>query len=197
MNDISIIGQAHAQQEALPPEWQLSSFCQIGIVVEDPEAASTHWGSRLGIRSWYRPRLAGYRTRASGVPLDQTLEIVIGYTGRTQIELLSVSGSDRGVFGAPSHRDAPEIHHVGYFVRDIDSRSQQLRDVGLEPSQTGSLWLASNVKTRFAYWDMRETGGGIVELIEQRISGLRIGMPEWLVRLGALTGHFERVQQTR
>ncbi|MGI9405188.1 MAG: VOC family protein [Hyphomicrobiaceae bacterium] len=189
--------QACARQEALSNAWELPNAGQIGIVVKDPLAASAHWGARLGIRSWYRPRLTECRTWASGVPLDQKFEIVIGYSQRTQIELFSVTGLDQGFFDAPSFNSLPEVHHVGYFVRDIQSRMEKLQDLGLEPAQTGSLRLAGNVKTRFAYWDMRKTGAGIVELIEQRAVGLRIGIPEWLVRFGVLTRRFQLIRHPK
>lgn len=194
MNAVSIFREARAQHEALPREWQLPYFGQIGIVVEDPETASACWGPRLGITSWYRPRFTKSRSWTPRRSLNQSFDIIFGYSGRTQIELVSVSGWDRGIFAIPTQSDQPKIHHLGYFVRDIDQHSQELQDRGLEPSQFGFLRLARSVKTRLAYWDLRESGFGILELIEQRFLGLRIGMPERLAQLGTLTGHLERIR---
>lgn len=194
MNALTIFRQAQSQQDMLPRNWVLPGFGQIGILVDDPEAASTVWGPRLGVTAWYRPHFTKCRAWTDERPLNQSFDIIVGYAERTQIELVHVGGPDTGIFAHPSPGDSPEIHHLGYFVRDFDRRVQDLRDIGQEPSQFGTLRLARGVVTRLAYWDLRASGGGIVELIEQRVMRVRMGMPERLIQLGVLTGRCERLR---
>lgn len=181
-----------AQHDRLPRESGLRAFGQVGIVVDDLAQAGARFGAHFGISTWYRPRHVECRTWMGAQALDQTFEFLLGYRAGVQIELLKVRGSDRGIFDARPAGDAGHVHHVGYFVRDIQGASQRLRACGLEAAQSGIVKVAPNAKTRFSYWQSEDASGGIVELIEQRVSGLRTGMPEWLVQFGAVAGMFER-----
>lgn len=182
------VRRKHAE---LPRTCGLASFGQVGIVVDDLEAAGMRLGADLGVKFWYRPRSVECRTWAGERALDQTFDFLLGYHAGTQIELLKVSGPDRGIFGGAPGGEAGRVHHVGYFVRDIEAAALRLHDAGFETPQSGIVKVAANAKTRFSYWQ-GASGGGIVELIEQRVSGLRTGMPEWLVQFGAVAGYFER-----
>ena len=54
--------------------------------------------------------------------------------------------------------------------------------------------LLGDAVTRFAYLDTLPYCGFIVELIETRLWGMNLGMPEWLIRVGQLTGATEIVR---
>lgn len=188
-----LLDQARAQHAALQPGCEFDSFNQIGVVADNLEAAAAGLAAELQISTWYRPRRAACWTWAGGKELHLSFEFLLGYCAGTQIELLKVGGPDKGIFGPAPGPDRWRLHHVGYFVRDIKNASLKLQASGLACAQTGVVKVAPNAKTRFSYW---ETGapGTVVELIEQRVSGLRMGMPQWLVQFGAAAGYFERTQ---
>lgn len=187
-----VFEQVRTQHARLPRESGLQSFGQVGIVVDDLADAGARLGAELGIRTWYRPRQVVCRTWIGEQTLNQSFEFLLGYCAGVQIELLKVCGPDRGIFARLPADETGRIHHVGYFVRDIQGASQRLQACGLDEAQSGVVKVAPNAKTRFSYWQSGEAGSGVVELIEQRVSGLRTGMPEWLVQFGAVAGTFER-----
>ncbi len=186
-----LLDQVRRRHAALQPACGLVSYSQIGVVVDDLEAVAARFGAELGITTWYRPHSVACWTWAGDRELELSFEFLLGYCAGTQVELLKVSGPDKGVFGAVPDTGAWRLHHVGYFVRDIQSASRKLQACGLRCVQTGVVKVAPNAKTRFSYWDTEEAGA-VVELIEQRVSGLRTGMPQWLVQFGAVAGYFER-----
>ncbi len=192
MDAATILDQAQRQHAALPAGLGLPSFGQIGIVVDDLQAAAAGFGADFGIATWYRPRFAASRIELNGQLLDLTFDILLGYAHAVQFELLRVDGTDRELFDPPTRADQSPLHHVGYFVSDGSTYARALETSSLTPGHAGVLKLARNIKTRFSYWRINDRGGGIVELIDHRVVGLRTGMPEWLIKFGAVTGRLER-----
>ena len=75
----ALLEQVRKQHAALRRECGLASFGQIGIVVDDLQAAGARRGAELGITSWYRPRSVACWTWAGDQPLDQVFEFLLGY----------------------------------------------------------------------------------------------------------------------
>jgi hypothetical protein len=69
-----------------------------------------------------------------------------------------------------------------------------MHDAGTDVLQSGFIRFAGGGACRFAYLDTVDRLGCILELIEMKVYGLQLGMPEWLLRVGTLTGDVDRLR---
>ena len=171
----------------------LSGALQLGYVVDDIDGARRRIGARLGVGTWYRPRVIKQKLMFANRPIEHDLCIVVGYGGGVQVELIERDDRRSSLFEIAM--DDPEVkpHHVGFFVHSVEAHRARLSGLGLSSVQHGSIWFARGHRTRVAYVDARPTLGAIVELIEHRMRGINIGMPSWYVKLGAGVGLVERL----
>lgn len=167
---------------------QLPPVTQIGMVVDDLVQGVSFYRDFFCIPSWYRTVVTECRYTYRGRPIDIQLDIAVGYTGKTQVELIQVHGRDDNIY-----RDYPSMagfgfHHFGVVVNDLPRAIRDMRDKGFSPLQEGVLRYAGGGATKVAYLETMDKAGLILELIETKAFGLNLGMPEWLVKLGRLTG---------
>ena len=174
---------------------QLPAVGQLGFVVDDLEQARRHCTSTYGVRRWYGARIRRADLYHFGEPIETDLSIAFGYAGAIQIELIDVRGGDPGIFVTPENKGAVDVHHVGLFVQDTAAWRTRFEDQGIAAAEHGSFSFAKRSKTRVAYVDVRPQIGVYAELIEHRVVGRVLGMPQWLVRLGVLTGDVRRLPQ--
>lgn len=183
-NDISAI-------ESLGAELRLPRVSQIGITVPDIAKGVRYYGKIFNVGRWYRSKIVGaeyfYRDR----PVDLTLEIAVGYSGGMQIELIRHRSEVEHIYTRYAPQGGSGLHHLGAVVCDLDRKVGMLRDMGIMPLQTGTIRFGRAGVTRFAYLDTVERAGFIYELIETRAFGINMGMPEWVVKLGCVTGDAE------
>ena len=171
----------------------LPGACQIGYVVEDIEKACRLLGSCLGVKAWYRPRIVKQKLFYKDVLIEAKLSIAVGYAGPNQVELVQYDPQRDSLFEVAPADPETTPHHLGFFVRSVEAHRLRLLDRGMRPVQYGSIWFAKGHRTRVAYFDARNSLGHVVELIEHRVQGIYIGLPDWYVMLGAFTGHVERL----
>ncbi len=180
----SISGEESAFLKSL----RLPPVSQIGIIVPDLARAARYYGLLLNIKRWYHPPIREAECAYRGKPVDQSLEIAVGYSGGIQIELIHQECSEENIYNALLGRGGGGLHHLGVSVGDIDRRMKLLTGAGLRPLQSGVIRFGRGGVTRYVYLDTREQAGFILELIETRAFGINLGMPEWVMRLGLLTG---------
>jgi methylmalonyl-CoA/ethylmalonyl-CoA epimerase len=166
----------------------LPPVTQIGMVVPDLLEGVRFYREFLGIPKWYHTVITecsySYRNR----PIDILLDIAVGYSGKTQIELIQVHGNDDNIYHAHPGEAGFGFHHFGVVVNDLEKAKGLMKDRGFAPLQEGTLKYAGGGKTKVAYLDTMDKAGLILELIETKAFGLNLGMPEWLVNLGRITG---------
>jgi len=165
---------------------------QIGLVVRDPARAMEVIGGTLGVKRWYRSKMASYELFYRGEPTPIDWDIVVGSSGRVQVELIHIRESGPNLYHEVLGPNGSGFHHLGVVVRDFDRRLEDAGRAGIEVLQNGSIRFSGGGVCRFAYLGTAAMLGFILELIEMRIFGLQPGMPEWLLRLGLLTGDVER-----
>jgi len=165
---------------------------QIGLVVEDPARGMEVYGEALGVKRWYRSKMASHELFFRGEPTSIDWDIVVGYSGGVQVELIHVREAGPNLYHELLGRDGRGFHHFGVVVRDFNHRIKQAAAAGIDVVQNGRIGFAGGATCRFAYLDTKTTLGFVLELIEMRIYGLQLGMPEWLLKAGALTGDVER-----
>jgi catechol 2,3-dioxygenase-like lactoylglutathione lyase family enzyme len=173
---------------------RLPAVGQLGIVVRDMNRAVAAYQASLGVGAWYRSRMASYEVHYRGEPTAMDWDIMVGYSGALQIELIEVRDAGPNLYHELLGPEGWGFHHLGVLVRDFDRRLERARRAGFEVAQHGAIRFAGGGACRFAYLDSVSELGLILELIEMRVYGLQLGMPEWLLRLGIVTGDVERVR---
>jgi len=172
---------------------RLPGVSQIGIGVQDMSGAMGVYGAVFGVERWYRSKMASYEVRFKDEPTEIDWDIVVGYSGKIQVELIRVHRAGPNLYHEALGPDGSGFHHMGFVVRDFDRRLDGVRGEGIEVLQEGSIDFAGGAGCRFAYLDTIASLGFILEIIEIRVYGLQLGMPEWLLRVGTLTGDVELV----
>ncbi len=168
---------------SLPP------ITQIGMVVRDLGEGVEYYKHLLNIRKWYRTRIKESSYVFKGKPIELSLDIAMGYSGKMQIELIHILGGDeKNVYFDRLGKGGEGFHHFGVMVRDLDADLRKMEKAGYQPLQTGSLRCEGGGFTRIGYMDTVQDAGFILELIETKAFGINLGMPQWLVSLGRLTG---------
>jgi catechol 2,3-dioxygenase-like lactoylglutathione lyase family enzyme len=175
----------------------LPPVSQIGIVVPDLLEGVRFYRNFLGIPKWYHTVITEcsyyYRNR----PIDIRLDIAVGYSGKTQVELIEVQGEDDNIYRAHPGEAGFGFHHFGVVVNDLREGVRTMRDRGFSPLQEGTLIYAGGGATKVAYLDTMDRAGLILELIETKAFGINLGMPEWLINLGRITGDTKAIPSVK
>ncbi|MBE9538574.1 MAG: VOC family protein [Proteobacteria bacterium] len=163
---------------------------QLGLVVKDIDAAVKEHSEVYGIKRWYRTNIDRFDYYYKGKKRLLVLDIVVGYTGGTQIELIQVlEGEDNAYVELLLKENLP---HNGVCVRNFERKFEQLKALGYPELHHGTIYLKGLSKIRVAYFDTRESLGYILEIIEVKTLGINIGMPEFMVAAARLTGDSKR-----
>jgi hypothetical protein len=126
-----------------------------------------------------------------------SLDIAVGYSGKTQVELIEYRSADANIYSAHPGEAGFGFHHFGMVVDDLDAAVKLMADKGFPALQDGALRYRGGGKTRFAYLDTISKAGMILEFIETKAFGINLGMPEWLVSLGRVTGDTKAMDPDR
>ncbi|MEA4912268.1 MAG: VOC family protein [Oscillospiraceae bacterium] len=173
---------------------RFSNVHQLGFVVEDLQEAMKEYGARYRVKRWYgvvnEPQGALFY---KGKPFaDSGYAMAIGYCGRTEIELITTAAQEN-IYTEFLRAHGPGLHHVSFFVRDIDAWVPQYEALGYEVVQNG-VTNGKTMKARFAY--MRRTdqpNGDIIEFCDVHAGRLPLTRTRWNIALGALTGDLVRL----
>jgi len=143
---------------------QLPDVGQIGVVVEDLDRAVGFFQSAFG--------LGPFRIQEAEAPNvwdrgeEKHIKARLGFVtmGQVEIELIHIVEGD-SVHLEFLREHGEGLHHLGFRVKDFESKLQQAKAMGFEVLQTGPLGRF------YAYLDTREHGGVIFELIEDSETG--------------------------
>ena len=160
--------------------WGLPEVRQLGLVVPDVENAADALAKRnigpffiaVGAPRLWRER--GQERRVRG-------KMALAYYRGVELELLEpLEGSD---FYTPSvdPEGRPVLHHIGFFVEDVDGWADHLDRAGYPIWVRGRLGLGP-LRTDFAYMDTVGDAGVVVEFICWRIFGRRFVPPGPVLR---------------
>jgi len=173
----------------------LPGLGQVGILVRDTDRALKAYSTFLGVPRWYRSRTLDRETWYRGRLVDLELDIVVGYAGRVQIELVRVlSGGTDNVYHQILGADGWGFHHFGFIVRRIDDHLARIERSGLEVLQASTIRNLGGVVIRTAFLDTMSSCGFLTELIEARFRGVSVGMPQRLLRIGTRLGSVELLE---
>ncbi|MCX7854758.1 MAG: VOC family protein [Anaerolineae bacterium] len=155
--------------------WGLPEVHQLGLVVPDVENAADAL-KKQNIGPFFiavgAPRL--WQERGQGRQVQGKMALA-RYRG-VEVELLEpLEGSDFYT-GSVDPQGRPVLHHIGFFVEDVEGWADRLVRAGYPIWVRGRLGLGP-LQTDFAYMDTPGDAGVIVEFIRWRIFGVRFVPP--------------------
>lgn len=137
---------------------------QVAFVVDDMDAALRTWGSDAGHwRLWeYGPAMIDRQTYA-GTP--STYSMILAMNGANpQLELVQpLTGPS--IYTTWRDAGGVGVHHLGYYVDDLETVACQMVEAGFPIVQTGDGFGADGTGS-FAYFDTRAAIGIYLEGIQ-------------------------------
>ena len=167
---------------------------QLGFSVHDIQSSLPVYASLYNLKTWFEPQYAQKEFNIDGVRLDLDFKIAFAYSGKMQIELLEEKSEQAPVYKDHLETYGEGLHHLGFFVRDLDDILKIVDRLVLE------ILLASQFKTagggivRFAYLDTRPLCGIIMELINIKLYGINIPQTEFMMNVGKVTGDIVNIK---
>lgn len=174
---------------------------QLGFIVDDMEAALRAYAAVYGIKTWYRTRfvenLVRYPADNADDVHDAKWDFVTGYSGRVQVELIDLRGDDHGILADFLRQNGSGLHHLGFYLSNLDGAVGRAAGMGIGVSQTAELRTRGGTKARVAFLDSEAVCGMPLELIEARRGPITI--PPWksLLELAVLLGDAEKIRLGR
>ena len=129
-----------------------SKVDQIGIVVKDVEKYMRFYEKMFGVEP--------FPTVESAIN-SAKLKIVLFELGEVEIELIQVVKGD-SVHSRFLEERGEGLHHLGFFVKDIEKELARLEKEGIKVLERGEV--LGTVK--FVYLDTEKTLGVVLELIQ-------------------------------
>ncbi|HVN70514.1 MAG TPA: VOC family protein [Desulfomonilia bacterium] len=163
------------------------------MVVRDAKRSAEHFSKLYNIKPWFQAKFAYKETFYRGEPIDLDAEILVGFCGRVEIELIQVNNDVETIYSDILRKQDGGIHHIGFFISGYDSKLTAMKSLGVEPLQWGTIKTTGGAVTRYVYFDTIKTCGTITEYIETKFLGLRMPHKQFMVKIGELTGDVTRI----
>jgi hypothetical protein len=170
---------------------KLPAMGQLGIVVKSIEQSLPYYKSLMNIHSWHRPNFVEEKIYYKDRHIDLNLNVAIGYSGPLQFELIEVMQGEENIYTKLIKTRKEGLHHVGFFISNIEKKTELLRKSGFYPIQYGILKTTGKALIRFAYFDTVKSCGYIIELIETKLFGISVGQSRFMIKLGKFLGDIE------
>lgn len=171
---------------------------QIGIVVRSIDQAVKYYARSFGIGPWFQPKFSNKEHRLKGTEVisDET-EMAIAFSGKIQLELIEPVSGNQSIYWEHLEKHGEGIHHLGFYVSDIEKRLDVLAASGIGVLQSGTIHSggkSGGSVTDYVYLDTAGTGGVLLELIQTKFLGVNIRMSRFWFELGCLTGDIDRIK---
>jgi hypothetical protein len=167
---------------------------QIGMVVKDAKAAAGYFSRLYHIGSWYRADFKEKQVFYRGREVDLDAEILIGFSNGIEIELIQMNNDQENIYSDILRKQEGGIHHIGFFVSGYDLKLAEMKAMGVEPLQWGTLKTKGGAVTRFTYFDTIKTCGTVTEYIETKFIGVCVPHNSFMMKISTLTGDLKRVE---
>ena len=144
----------------------MRSVDQVAVVVRDLDRAMERYTAQLGIGPWdvytYGPHRMHTMT-FRGEQRPYVMKLALGYVGATMYELIeSVQGPSIYEEFLAEHGEG--LHHLGYYVADIDQEIASMAAKGYALLQSGR-GFGVDGDGAYAYFDTTAELGCIIEAI--------------------------------
>ncbi len=150
------------------PATGIAAIDQVAVVVRDLDAAMERYWTQFGIGPWsvytYGPHRMPHMTfRGSEQPY--VMKLALAFVGATMYELIEhVSGPS--IYEEHLAWRGEGLHHLGYFVDDVDAEIAAMASRGYALVQSGR-GFGVDGDGGYAYFDTETDLGCIVEAIER------------------------------
>lgn len=175
---------------------QYSCINQLGFIVEDMKKAIRDYSKIYHIKRWYHAanEMKDHIYYKGKKIRDNGFDVVIGYSGSLEIELIT-STAEENIYVNFLRENGPGLHHVSYFVSNLDQAVKDYQNIGFELVQYGTMGNRS-VVTRYAYLRPPNSRyGNIIELQQTRMFDLiTVYRSRFLTWAGTFTGGAERIK---
>ncbi len=136
---------------------------QIAYAVENAEAAAKRWARDFGAGPFFlAEHIEVTDVVYRGSPGEYDHSSAYGQWGDIMVELVQDHGSGPSVVTDSFSQGKYGLHHLAYFVKNLDRATNSLRGMGFELAMSAK---ASN--TRFHFIDARVLMGHFIELYER------------------------------
>ena len=136
---------------------------QIAYAVENAEAAAKRWARDFGAGPFFlAEHIEVTNVVYRGSPGEYDHSSAYGQWGDIMVELVQDHGSGPTVIGDSFSKGTYGLHHLAYFVENLDRATNSLRRMGFELAMS-----AAASTTRFHFIDARLLMGHFIELYER------------------------------
>jgi hypothetical protein len=165
---------------------------QLGFVVRSIPACMPAYAALYNLETWFEPKYLERQFTSSGAKIELDFQIAFAFSGKVQVELVQAPPGEN-IYAQYLAQSGGGLHHLGFYLSDLDRRMAGLRQTGLPVLLEGRLKLAGGSRARFAYLDTRDLCGAIIELIEIKTMGISLPQTEFTMRIGGITGDVHRI----
>lgn len=142
------------------------SVDQVAVVVRDLDEACRRYAAKLGVGPWdiytYGPHRLHTMTYR-GNDQSYVMKLALAFVGPTMYELIEpISGPN--VYQEFLDQRGEGLHHLGYYVPDIDAEILAMADKGYPLLQSGR-GFGVDGDGAYAYFDTEHELGCIIEAI--------------------------------
>lgn len=175
-------------------ELGLPRLGQIGIITAGIRDALPGIAAAFNLKKWYEPQYKEKRFFINNKQVDLDFHLVFGYSGSVQIELIEERSGNAALYADQLERDGQGIHHLGFFIPDLDAKLDLAEQMNLEVIFESRFTTAGGGAVRFAYLDTRPQCGIILELINIKLYGINVPQTEFMMNIARLTGEVRKFQ---
>ncbi len=133
---------------------------QVGVIVKDMDRVVSYYAS-LGLGPFGQPRQMMTYHEYQGKPIEAKVKFLLTNMGEVDLELIQPLGGP-SIWQDFLDKRGEGLHHLGFFVDNIDRGEENLISQGLNIIQKGR-----SDKGGYAYFDTDRIGGIIFELIQK------------------------------
>jgi methylmalonyl-CoA/ethylmalonyl-CoA epimerase len=171
---------------------KLPRLGQLGFVVRNIPASLPAYAALYNLGTWFQPKYLEQEFTAGGARIEMDFQIAFAFSGKVQVELVQAPPGEN-IYAQYVAQSGEGLHHLGFYLSNLDRRMADLRQAGLPVLLEGRLKLAGGSRARFAYLDTGDLCGTIIELIEIKTMGVSLPQTEFTMRIGGITGDVHRI----
>lgn len=141
----------------------LGQRMQIGMVVNDIEAAASFWVEEMGIGPWISiaEAIGNRRFVYRGEDSEAKISVAFSYSGETQLELIAQTNSAPSPYREFLDSGREGFHHLGFWPENFEGSCETLEKAGFE--ELCSIYLPNGTKNG-TYYTGPPLVGSIIEL---------------------------------
>ncbi len=162
---------------------------QVGIVVKDLDKAVSLFSGLYGINPWFYIIESGtspvfYKENK----IELSINIAVAFSGQIQFELIQPCDSNENIYNNHLEKHGEGIHHLGFFVSNLEKRILKANSLGIKVIQQGTIINKGGSVTNYAYLDTLDKCGIMMEFIDSKIAGIPYKMSSLFMNIGRITG---------